>query len=38
MSALITFDGPKGVGKTTLIQLVDDRLRELGYVVESRYV
>lgn len=35
MSALITFDGPKGVGKTTLIRLVDERLRELGYVVES---
>jgi thymidylate kinase len=35
MSTLITFDGPKGVGKTTLIRLVEDRLRELSYVVES---
>ena len=35
MSALITFDGPKGVGKTTLIRLVEERLRELGSVVES---
>lgn len=35
MSALITFDGPKGVGKTTLIRLVNERLLELGYVVES---
>lgn len=35
MPALITFDGPKGVGKTTLIRLVNERLLELGYVVES---
>lgn len=35
MPALITFDGPKGVGKTTLIRLVEDRLRELGHSVEA---
>lgn len=35
MPALITFDGPKGVGKTTLIQCVEDRLRQLGYAVEA---
>lgn len=34
MPALITFDGPKGVGKTTLIRHVENRLRELGYAVE----
>lgn len=34
MSVLITFDGPKGVGKTTLIRLVEQRLREAGRSVE----
>lgn len=35
MPALITFDGPKGVGKTTLIGHVENRLRELGYAVDA---
>ena len=34
MPLLITFDGPKGVGKTTLIHLVEQRLREAGHGVE----
>lgn len=34
MSLLITFDGPKGVGKTTLLQLVAESLRSGGYRVD----
>ncbi|TAL98754.1 MAG: hypothetical protein EPN73_02250 [Paraburkholderia sp.] len=34
MSVLITFDGPKGVGKTTLIRHVEQRLREADRSVE----
>ncbi|RDS83595.1 thymidylate kinase [Dyella monticola] len=35
MSLLITFDGPKGVGKTTLVALVHQRLLAGGYTVEA---
>lgn len=34
MPLLITFDGPKGVGKTTLLQLVAEKLLSDGYRVD----
>lgn len=34
MPVLITFDGPKGVGKTTLIQRVEKRLFDIGHAVD----
>lgn len=34
MPILVTFDGPKGVGKSTLLQLVAEMLRSDGYLIE----